>query len=80
MDSGTHQIPAGTGCIPHNKNYLRMRHFRPLQPAQSPFTATEEKQKMQRNQTKMSDLLQESPVLKGNSDLEVDISHSSGCL
>lgn len=85
MDLGIHQISVGTGGISYSKNHLRMRHFRPLQPAQGSFTATKEKQKIQRvkDQTKVSDLLLESPaghpVFKGNSDLEVSISHSSGC-
>lgn len=86
MDLGTHQTPAVTGCVSYNKNHLRMRHFRLLHPPQGPFTAIEEKQKIQRmkNRTKMPDLLLESPighpVFKGNSDLEVNISHSSGYL
>lgn len=80
VDLGTDQIPAGMGCILYNKNHLRMRHFRPLQPAQDPFTASEEKQKIQKDQTMMSGLLLELPAFEGNSDLEINISHSLGYL
>lgn len=84
MDSGTQQIPAGTGCISHNKNPLKTRHFRPPQPAQNPFAPTEEKQKIQRvkrqNKKCQIHFWNHLLVLEGNSDLEINISHSSGYL